>query len=397
MESSLPDYRVDLTEQQKRVSNLRDSGMSFGEIAKELGMNKGNVQRADRVARRKMAAKGYSPEHDMTKTVPDGFHVKGVSTYYNDEGRPIGQWVKSQADAQMREEMLRGFVEGLCDGIKPARPKKIPKRATYSSDLMPSVFIGDAHIGMRAFGVETKHHDFDTKIATSQLREAFDYLIGLAEPSEQSLFVNVGDLLHANTQHGTTVSGTPLDNDTRHYSVMRAAAETMAYGINLKLTKHKNVTVVMARGNHDSDAAGAVQLMLEFYYKDEPRVHVLPTHGFYHYLEYGKWLLGIHHGNAQKAAALAASMARDMAEAWGRTTHRMWCTGHYHKDAVQTLPGVKHKIFGALPPPDSWHAEHGFAGDGEMEMITFRKDGGIHSSFVFNVPQPRNEPDVRIR
>lgn len=384
------------TDRQREVIKLYEAGKGSRAIAKELDVDSASIRQSIRAVRAAAARQGYSPEHDMTRTVPEGFHVKGVSTYYDDEGKPRGQWVKSQADAQMREEMLRGFVAGLCDNVKPAKPQKLPRRADYNPDLMPSVFIGDAHIGMKAFGVETKHHDFDTKIATSQLREAFTYLTALAEPSEQSLFVNVGDLLHANTQHGTTVSGTPLDNDTRHYSVMRAAAETMAYGINLQLTKHRHVTVVMARGNHDSDAAGAVQLMLEFYYKDEPRVTVLPTHGFYHYLEFGKWLLGIHHGNAQKAAALAASMARDMAEAWGRTTHRMWCTGHYHKDAVQTFPGVKHKIFGALPPPDSWHAAHGFAGDGEMEMLTFRKEGGLHSSFVFNVPQPRVEPDLRI-
>ena len=107
-------------------------------------------------------------------------------------------------------------------------------------------------------------------------------------------------------------------------------------------------------------------------------------------------MLGITHGNKQKAEALAGSMARDMAQAWGRTTHRMWITGHYHKDAVKTLPGVKHKIVGALPPPDSWSSSHGFAGDGEMEMMTFKREGGIHSSHVYNIPRPIVEPDVKL-
>ena len=138
------------------------------------------------------------------------------------------------------------------------------------------------------------------------------------------------------------------------------------------------------------------QVMLEFYYKDEPRVNVLPTHGFFHYIEWGNWLLGVHHGDKQKPEKLATSMARDMPEAWGRTTHRMWCTGHFHKEQVKTLDGVKHKVFAALPPPDSWHASHGFSGDGEMEMLTFKRSGGVHSSFVFNVPQPRVEPDVKL-
>jgi hypothetical protein len=106
--------------------------------------------------------------------------------------------------------------------------------------------------------------------------------------------------------------------------------------------------------------APAIELMLSFYYEKEPRVNILETIGHYHYVEYGKWLIGVTHGNNQKADALAGSMPRDMAQAWGRTTHRLWATGHYHKEAVKTFPGVKHKVFAALPPPDAWHSSHGF-------------------------------------
>jgi rhodanese-related sulfurtransferase len=178
--------------------------------------------------------------------------------------------------------------------------------------------------------------------------------------------------------------------------VMEAAAEVMAYMVDRMLDKHKRVILVCARGNHDTDAAGALALMMKFYYRKEERVNVLDSHGFYHYIEYGNWLLGIHHGDKQKMESLAGSMARDMAQAWGRTTHRLWCLGHFHKDAVKTLPGVKCKIFAALPPPDSWHASHGYAGDGEMEMMTFRREGGLYSTHVYNIPQPRHEPDVMI-
>ncbi len=60
------------------------------------------------------------------------------------------------------------------------------------------------------------------------------------------------------------------------------------------------------------------------------------------------------------------------------------------------MDGVKHNVFAALTPTDSWHASHGFAGDGEMEMVTFKKSGGIHPTHVFNVPQPQVAPEVRI-
>jgi hypothetical protein len=384
------------TQQQKEVVSRRVAGASLKQIADDMGLQKSNVGRALKDIYNAAARQGYAPTYDMTRPVPDGFSVRGVSTYYDEDGKPRGQWVKSQADKEKQAELYKAFIGGLCEDIKPIKPKKAPKGAKYSKDVMPCICIGDAHIGMRAFGLETKHHDFDTKIATHQLKEGFHYLTERADPAENSMFVNVGDLIHANTQHGQTYSGTPQDVDSRHHMVMQAAAECMAYGIDLQLQRHKNVTVVMARGNHDTDAAGSLQLMLKFYYRNEPRVNVLDTHGFYHYVEWGKNLIGIHHGDKQKPESLASSMARDMFEAWGRTLFRMWLTGHFHKDAVKTLPGVTHKICAALPPPDSWHASHGYAGDGEMEMLTFRREGGKPHSTVFHVPQPIVQPDARL-
>ena len=384
------------TKRQREIAAVVVSGVTQREAAERLDIDKRNVERAIQALRKSGARSGISPEADTLGRAPEGYMVKGKSTFYNEHGVPVRQWVKTDVIKEQMGEMLRGYVDGLCDDIKPAMRKPISKMIKHAPDLMTGIFIGDAHVGMRAFATETKHSNFDTDIATAQLRDAINYLVEKAEQTETGLLVNVGDFLHANTQHGTTYGGTPLDVDTRHYRVMKAAAEVMQYMCDRMLEKFKKIVIVMARGNHDTDAAGAVQLMLEFYYHKEPRVHVLPTDGFYHYLEYGNWLLGVHHGDKQKPESLAASMAADMPEAWGRTTHRMWCTGHFHKDALKTMPGVKHKVFAALPPPDSWHASHGYGGDGEMEMLTFKREGGLYSSHMYNIVKPRHEPDVKI-
>jgi len=36
----------------------------------------------------------------------------------------------------------------------------------------------------------------------------------------------------------------------------------------------------------------------------------------------------------------------------------------------------------------------GYGGHGSLEMITFRREGGIYSSHVFNSPMPEAEPDM---
>ena len=331
-----------------------------------------------------------------SEAADNGFSVKGTSKLYDAEGKVKVQWVKTDRDKEVQAQALKDFVEGLCADLKIATPVPVTPHKHHTPDLLSAVFIGDAHIGMYSYGIETKHSDFDSDIATKQLREAIDYLIEKAEPSETGLLVNLGDFIHTNASNNMTAGGTPQDVDTRLSKVMHMAAVTLRYMTDRMLSKFAKVVMVVAKGNHDTDTSIAIQMAMKFYYDKEPRVTVLETNGFYHYIEYGQWLLGIHHGDKQKPEALAGSMARDMSEAWGRTSHRLWCVGHYHKEQVKTLAGVKYKVFAALPPPDAWHASKGYNGDGEMEMITFRKSGGIYSSHTFCIDQPKHQPDITI-
>jgi DNA-binding CsgD family transcriptional regulator len=394
--SAIPERaKQHLTRRQQVLLDILAEGKPVRQAAKEMQLDDRSAWYLKARTLKALAAAGYTETFDATRFVDPGQQIKGKSTLTkDDEGNTV--WVKTDLKQEQKQEHLASFARALCDEISRAKPAPLPKIKHHDPDMMTGIFIGDAHIGMRAFGKETKHHDFDTDIATQQLRDAADYLIAKAEPTETGLLVDVGDYMHANGHNNATFAGTPLDVDTRHRSTMYEAAMAMRYFVDKMLAKFKKVVVVVARGNHNDDVAPAIELMLSFYYEKEPRVTILPTHGYYHYIEYGNWLLGITHGDKQKAEALAGSMARDMSQAWGRTTHRLWCTGHYHKEAVKTLPGVKHKVFAALPPPDAWHSSHGFSGDGELEMLTFRKSGGLYSSHVYNIPRPIIQPDVTI-
>ncbi|HEY9814585.1 MAG TPA: hypothetical protein V6D20_02075 [Candidatus Obscuribacterales bacterium] len=389
---SYVDYAT--TKKQMDVAKFMDEGNTSGEdIARRLGKDAGQVRRDIRLIKARAASKGYAPDQRINNPSAPGFTLdRYTQPVKTDDGIT---WYKYSADQEKREEMLHRYIEGLCKSIPPAKPTK-SRRKNYHSDIMPAIFIGDAHIGMQAFASETRHSDFNVEIACEQLRDAFDYHVERMEPCENALLVDVGDLIHANDSANRTLKGTPLDTDQNQYKVMEAAGAVLSYAIGAMLTRAKRVTVVVAKGNHNTDPAMAIALILKARYHNEPRVDVLPNASFYQYIEYGNWLFGFHHGDKQKPETLGTSMARDMPAAWGRTTHRMWCTGHFHKDQRKTLPGVKHQVFGALPPPDSWHAGQGYLGDGEMEMITFRKAGGIHSSHTYNIPQPRFEPDVTL-
>ena len=89
-----------VTDRQAVLLDLLAEGITCTEAARRLGISERSARKLLRRTKELAAKRGYAPDHDMTKPVPDGFVVSGVSTYYNDEGKPTGQWVKSKLDAE---------------------------------------------------------------------------------------------------------------------------------------------------------------------------------------------------------------------------------------------------------------------------------------------------------
>lgn len=383
------------TERQHEVLSLWIQLGSSVEAAKNLDINDRAVRNVKAAVERKAAKAGYTPTFNATRFVDPGQQIIGKSTLTkDDEGNPV--WIKTKAEQENQRKALLEFVEGLQSSIEPARPKKIEKKKR-SKELMPSIFIGDAHIGMRADGAETGDRSFDSRIAQSEICTAIDDLVSVAPDADTGLLVNVGDFVHANNSNATTAKGTPLDVDTRYEKFMRVAAETLRHAVDSMLTKFKNVQVIIAKGNHDPDAAIALQMILEYYYDKEPRVNVLRSKGYFHYIKFGKWLLGVHHGDKIKADKLANIMPRDMPGAWSDTTHRMWAVGHFHHShEIECDNSVIVKKFGTLAPPDAWHASQGYGSAHVMEMIVFKREGGKMLSYSYEIPRENRGLDAEI-
>ena len=384
------------TARQAEYINAVNSTGSERAGAKQLGIARQTIQNQIQRLKEKAAREGYTPGRFCHEGVEPGFTTKRISTHINAAGEQSGWHIQEPSKVE-QAEALRGFLEGLLQDVIPAPATPLHTLSDgreHITELMTGIFIGDAHIGMRAYSKETRGRDFDTDIATAQLREAADYLVDKAEATEYGVLFEVGDFTHQDNHNDTTTAGTRLDSDTRYSRVMMEAALTMRYFIDKMLSKFQKVIVIIARGNHNDNSAVAIRGMLHFYYSHDDRVIVIDNQSYYQYFEFGKWLFSVHHGHKQKPEELVATMARDMAAAWGRTLYRMIVTGHYHRKSVTPLKGAEHRVFGALTPPDSWHSSMGYGGHGEMEMITFKKEGGIHSSHMFNSPAPANEPDL---
>lgn len=351
------------------LAAVRDHG-SNRKAASALGLNARTVDR--RLER--MRFRGYSPEHDMIRTVPDGYIVKGVSTMYREDGSIAGQWVKSSVDGLRREALMREAFEAIRSELKPLKPRKA--KGKWTADILASYVIGDPHVGMRAWAEECGA-DWDLAIAQDVHRSVVDDLAERAMPAEQALLVNLGDLLHYDSMEAKTPrSGHMLDADGRYAKMIRVAVEVMLQAVESLLAKHRRVHVVNAIGNHDETGSQWLALLMQHLYSREPRVEVDASPSVFNYYRWGACLVGIHHGHTAKMDKLPGVMATDRATDWGETRHRYWWTGHIHNESVREFPGVMVESFGTLAERDAYATTGGWRSRQGMQLVYLHKEGG---------------------
>lgn len=365
------------THRQKEIIETRAQAGSAAKAAKALDINIRNVERAVQKVKDQAARRLYSPEHGLTHPVPE--HFTGDFTIQrNKDGDIERSWMKGKADKARESAMYQAFVEGFSTELKPVKRTKNTKLKPHTHMLASAIIFGDAHLGMLAHALETLHEDHDLATATADIRAAIDYCIDCAPASEQGWFINVGDFTHANdTKNMTPESGAIMDVSARHNQVLRAACAVIRYCIDRMLTKFNKVIVINARGNHDKDAAFALNLYMEGVYENESRVTVQGNDAKFNFIEFGKCLIGVNHGDKINANRLAGVMTRVMAEAWGRTTFRRWWMGHiHHKTAQEHDSGVTIESFHTLAPVDDWHAASGYGAERRVTLITLHQEYG---------------------
>jgi UDP-2,3-diacylglucosamine pyrophosphatase LpxH len=322
----------------------------------------------------KDAIRGWSPEHDMTHTVPEGYAVKGVSTLYDGDGKVRAQWVKSKQDAEVQRAMLEAAMFAMTADL----PKLAPRKAAngYLKDILTAYPIGDPHIGMRAWREECGD-DWDLAIAERVHCAAMDSLVESAPASEQALIINLGDLLHYDSMAAVTPrSGHLLDADGRYAKMVQVAVKVMRQCIESALAKHKRVHVINAPGNHDETGALWLSIALSHTYEREPRVTVDLSPAVFAYYRWGACLIGIHHGHTCKPDKLPGVMATDRAEDWGQTKYRYWYMGHIHHESKKEYPGVSVESFNTLAPKDAYTAAGGWRSRESMQAIVLHRVHG---------------------
>ena len=370
-----PRYRVDpgikdfATEAQRKAIDAVNEHGSFRKAAKVLGIHNSGLMRSIHAAERVAALRGYSPAHDMTKTVPDGFKVKGVSTYYDDEGKVRGQWVKSNADEARREAILRDAVASLMEDTPRLAPLPAP---LHVAESLCNVFtLTDTHVGAYAWGKETGA-DWDLSIAEQVVIGAVEHLVSACPMAGTAVVAQLGDFLHQDGLAAVTpTSGHNLDSDSRFSKVVQVAVRILRRVIDLALQRHKRVVVLMAEGNHDIASSVWLRHMFSLLYECEPRVTVIDSELPYYVHQHGRTMLGWHHGHLKKPEQLPLLFAAQFPKVWGETTRRYVHCGHMHHKHEKEHSGVTVIQHPTIAARDAYAARGGYMADRELTAITY--------------------------
>lgn len=348
-----------------------------------------------RSAERRAARAGWSPDHDMTKTAPEGFHVRGVSTLYGGDGAVAAQWVKTQKDPEDRLQQVYEAIERLGEtgwrGL--ADPVAAPPRS--DEDLWCVYPVGDAHIGMLAWWQETGE-SFDLRIAEQDMISAIDELVAAAPAAKTGLFASLGDWFHRDLQEARTArSGHALDVDGRWGKMLDVGIRCYRYGLEKLLTKHEQVIGEVVIGNHDDLTSVMLAKSMALLFEREPRIRIDTRPAKYRYYEHGQCLFGFTHGDTVKKDQLPGIMAVDQREAWGRTLYRHWYTGHIHHDSLREYPGASVSSSRTLAARDAWHHNAGYRSDRDIKCDVWHAVDGLVGQHVVNVRRARRAMEAR--
>ena len=342
--------------------------------AKALGLHHKTLYDGVKSVKKKAAAHGYSPDHDLIHIIPEPYIARGHSTYYDSEGKPRQQWVKTRLDDQKWNEILHAAAAALAEELPREAP--IPKPPQQNAKLANLYVLTDVHLGMLAWH-EEGGANWDLKIAERTVTDCFMRMMDASPSAGTAIIAQLGDWFHSDGLVPVTpASGHVLDQDGRFGKMVRAGVRLCRRVVTAALLRHDKVVLLLAEGNHDPASSAWMQTMFAALYEDDPRVEVIETPLPYYAFQHGRTALFFHHGHKKKVEALPGLFAALYSTMWGDTTKRYGHTGHLHHLYEKEFPGVKMMQHPTISARDAYAARGGFLSERQATSITYHSDFG---------------------
>lgn len=350
--------------------------------ARALNLHHTTVADSIRIVRRKAAISGFAPENDMSRVVPEPFIVRGISTYYNAEGKASGQWVKSRIEDTKLQEMMRQSIDAMKEEIP--RLTALPAPPLANDNLLNCYVITDYHLGMLSWDEETGEN-WDVAIAEKLVVKWMEQAIAQSPNADTAVFAQLSDFLHFDGMDAVTpASKHLLDVDTRFAKLVRSAIRVLRTIIDMLLAKHQKLHIIMADANHDPVSQIWLREWFSVLYENEPRVTVDKSPNPYNAYEFGNVALFFHHGHKRKVANVSEVFAGQFREMFGRTKYAYAHMGHYHSIDIKENNLMIVEQHRTLAPGDAYSARGGWLSGRDAKVISYDRRYGEVSRLTIN-------------
>jgi hypothetical protein len=422
------------------MTRLRDSGLSYSEIGRRFGVDKGTAHGVVKRWRSLRGAPDPTPPAAVEQvSIADGPEGRVVDSPASSRIRSLDallaaaqvdlerwrvdrhviKWevAASDGDGGMTVQDLwqvkawlsplvdlidvRAAIAAAVDDMRAHSPRYdrvlYPEQAQGGGHLL-ELGLYDHHLGMLSWGEETGA-DYDSDIAETLALDAVSRLLGRAAgfPIERVLLTLGHDWMHADTTIGgagaATTRGTSLDADTRWPKMFRRACR-VAVAIVDQLRLVAPVEVVIVPGNHDSERAFMLGEVLSAHYRLDDSVTIRNDPAPRTYVLWGNVLLGLAHADGEKPGDLAQIMATEAPNEWAASAGgwREWHVGHLHRKReglswqVEEDRGVRVRWMPTLAPRDAWAAGKGYLHLRAAEAYLWHRTDGYVGTFSVSVP-----------
>lgn len=348
-----------------------NAGMKNIDIARKYGVS----DRVIRIRKAKLAKKGVGHGRDVSHLVPDGYKIKGTSSLVDEFGNTKLQWVKTDTDAERQVELMKAVIEGMKSEITPVAPVKAT-RAKRDDKLLNLYTVSDFHLGMLAWADESGD-DWDMKIAEDLFSRWFDAAFQKAPDAGTGVINLLGDLAHFDSLDAVTpASGHILDADMRYQKLVRYMIRMVRRVVDMALTKHKTVRLLIVQGNHDESGMIWLAEMFSTLYGNEPRVFVDTSPDVYKMVQHGKTTLFFHHGHKARFDAIEPIMIAKFRKAFGESVYSYAHVGHLHHQKIVESRNMIVEQHRTLAAKDAYASRGGWMSGRSANVITYSAEYG---------------------
>lgn len=361
-------------------SNADGAPAGVEEIARRHGLRRQTVIELLRALRKTHASGPYTDE--VLASTPEDELVEDLVRAKEERVLTKAErirWDQIKKYAEKAERLDRFIFDRLKAMDMPVlpRPPRVRRKGlteTLSVQMTPT----DLHYGSDGYAYDGGER-YTREVCAKRLVEKTNVAVERVTRygNVQDWIVGIGsDWFHVdNPQHQTT-RGTPMDVDGTYSEILREGCALFEEYITI-LRGAGDVHLHFMGGNHDWSSSLFLLQWMRVRFHDAPDVHVHYEVNPRIYIERGKNLIGLTHGDSGKFSDLPITMMSEAGEALARCPHRYYFTGHLHHELIDNR-GVMLFKQPSLAGADRWHHKNGFVGSREALIgYVFDHDEGL--------------------